>query len=124
VTSFLLVGRGEQCLPGPTVGSSACVFQSPSGFRFTFTFARAAAAPAGLAAPAAAGARLAVSRSALRRSCRDGAIWSNAEQTQGPSVLAPTMSRVGTGTQLSRTATIDWLPTSVARPGFSNLPFQ
>ena len=46
--------------------------QPPRGF--TFKFAGAAAAPPAPLAPALAGARLAASRSALRRSWRDGGI--------------------------------------------------
>ena len=56
--------------------------QSPSGF--TFKFARAVAAPVAPAAPACAGARFAAWRSALRRSCRDGAI---SRMSQQPTAL-------------------------------------
>ena len=53
----------------PYLGSAACVLQSgyPPGLKFKF--ARAAAAPA---APALDDVHLAASRSALRRSWRDG----------------------------------------------------
>jgi hypothetical protein len=66
--------RTTQYPQGPTYGFSACVVQWPSGF--TFTSARAALTPAPPPPPAPAldGTRLAASRFAARRSCRDGAI--------------------------------------------------
>jgi len=55
-----------------SAGSLVCVDQSPSWFTCKLARPPAVAAPRATAAPALAGARFAASRSALRRSWREG----------------------------------------------------